>query len=130
MSSPKKEAQGKNFSRPANAQSKRGNILDRSSDYSCDPISPHVQQVCHEYRTPLPAFKNEASSFPTFSIRAQSPLQSDLSVVKLPQLVSKVGVELALRESVWNEGPCFVASALSADIPVKLFKHSSIQTFK
>ncbi|KAI7795482.1 putative dynein heavy chain domain-containing protein 1, partial [Triplophysa rosa] len=128
-SSPKREAQGKSFSRPANTQSKRGNIIDRSSDYSFDPASPHVQQVSHEYCTPLPAFKNEATSFHNFSIRAQSTLQSDLSVVKLPQLVSKVGVELALRESVWNEGPCFVASALSADIPVKLFKHLSIQTF-
>lgn len=126
MSSPKREAQGKSFSRPANTQSKRGNILDHLSDYSFDPVSPHVQPVSLEYCRP---FKNEASSFNTFSIRTHSPLQSDLSVVKLPQLVSKVGVELALRESVWNEGPCFVASALSADIPVKIFEDLSVQTF-
>lgn len=128
MSSPKREAQRKIFSKPAITQSKRENRLDRSSDCSFDPVYPHTQLVSHEYLKPLQAFKKEPPCFHTFRIR--SPPQSDLSVVKLPQLVSKVGVELAIKESVWNEGPCFVASALNVDIPVKILKHSNIQTFK
>lgn len=48
-----------------------------------------------------------------------SPAPTPLSMVELPHLVAEVGPELAMRESLWMEGPCLIASALGTDIPVK-----------
>lgn len=112
MSSPKREAHGKGFSKSAINQRKRGNRVNSSSDFSFNPVASHTQS--HEYLTSLwlPPFRQE--SLPS------------LSVVKLPQLVSKVGIELSLRESPWNDGPRFVASAFSADIPVKILNPSGV----
>ncbi|XP_051531516.1 dynein heavy chain domain-containing protein 1 [Myxocyprinus asiaticus] len=114
MSSPKRESQRKGSTRPAITQSKREDKLDFSSKCSLECVA-----------TALPAFKQKTSLFHhTLTNRALSPLQYDLSLLKLPQLVSKVGVELAVRESVWKEGPRLMVSALSADIPVKAMQHS------
>lgn len=45
---------------------------------------------------------------------------ADLSVLELPQLVANVGPQVAIGESLWTEGPCLMASALGADIPVNI----------
>ncbi|XP_051967401.1 dynein heavy chain domain-containing protein 1 [Xyrauchen texanus] len=113
MSSPKREPQGKGIARPAIMQSKREDKLDFSSKCSVECVT-----------TALPAFKQETSLFHhTLTNRALSPPQYDPSLLKLPQLVSKVGVEPAVRESVWKKGPRLMVSALSADIPVKAVQH-------
>ncbi|XP_073732029.1 dynein heavy chain domain-containing protein 1 [Misgurnus anguillicaudatus] len=126
MSSSKREAHAKGFSKSAINQRKSRNRVDSLSDYSFDPVAPRTQS--HEYLTSLslPPFRQESLPFYTNSTRTLSPPQNDLSVVKLPQLVSKVGIELALRESPWNDGPRFVASAISADIPIKILKSSGV----
>ncbi|KAL7848559.1 hypothetical protein SRHO_G00201820 [Serrasalmus rhombeus] len=69
-----------------------------------------------------PAFRAEPPPGRTLS-RPPSSQPADLSVFELPQLVAKVGPEVALGESMWMEGPCLVASALAADIPLKVIKH-------
>ncbi|XP_066518551.1 dynein heavy chain domain-containing protein 1 [Hoplias malabaricus] len=47
---------------------------------------------------------------------------AELSMFELPQLVAKVGPEVAVGESMWTEGPCLMASALGADIPIRVIK--------
>ncbi|KAL6470881.1 hypothetical protein MHYP_G00195310 [Metynnis hypsauchen] len=68
-----------------------------------------------------PAFMGEPPPGRPLS-RPRSSQPADLSVFELPQLVAKVGPEVALGESMWMEGPCLVASALAADFPLKVIK--------
>lgn len=108
MSSPKREPQGNVFTGPAITQSKRENRPDCSSDCSFDLIASQPRLLSRQSLIATPAFKREPSPFRALSFRTLSPPQNDLSVVKLPQLVSQMGTGLAVRETVWNEGPRFV----------------------
>ncbi|XP_067287609.1 dynein heavy chain domain-containing protein 1 [Pseudorasbora parva] len=117
MSSPKKESQGIGITRPVITQSKRANRPACSSDCSVEPAASQPRLLSRECLTATPAFKREPSPFRTLSFRTLSPPQNDLSVVKLPQLVSQMGIGLVVRDSVWNEGPHFVT-------PVKETQHS------
>ncbi|XP_039513458.1 dynein heavy chain domain-containing protein 1-like, partial [Pimephales promelas] len=121
MSSPKREPQGNGFARPALTQTKRGNKSDCSSDCSFEPADSQPRLLSRQSLSATPAFKREPSPFRTLSFRTLSPPQNDPSVVKLPQLVSQMGIGLAVRETVWNEGPRFVT-------PVTETQHSSIVT--
>lgn len=123
MSSPKREPQGNGFAGPAITQTKRGNGSDCSSDCSFEPAASQPRLLSRESLSATPAFKREPSPFRTLSFRTLSPPQNDPSVVKLPQLVSQMGIGLAVRETVWNEGPCFVT-------PVKEIQHSSVGQFR
>ncbi|XP_073667956.1 dynein heavy chain domain-containing protein 1 [Paramisgurnus dabryanus] len=122
-SSHKREAHGKGFSKSAINQRKSRNRVDSLSDNSFDPVASRTQSHAYLTSLSLPPFRQ---SLPFHTNRTLSPLENDLSVVKLPQLVSKVGIELALRESPWNDGPRFVSSALSADLPIKILKPSGV----
>lgn len=112
MSSPKRDAQGNGFTGLAFTQTKGGNR----------PAS-QPRLLSRQSLTTTPAFKREPSPFRTLSLRPLSPARNDLSAVKLPQLVSQTGTELAVREIVWNEGPSFVT-------PMKTTQHSSVRQFK
>ncbi|XP_021335614.3 dynein heavy chain domain-containing protein 1 isoform X2 [Danio rerio] len=111
MSSPKRDAQGNGFTRLAITQTKGGNR----------PAS-QPRLLSRQSLTTTPAFKSEPSPFRTLSLRTLSPAHNDLSAVKLPQLVSQVGTELAVREIVWNEGASCVT-------PVKTTQNSSVRQF-
>ncbi|KAK6295929.1 hypothetical protein J4Q44_G00336420 [Coregonus suidteri] len=62
-----------------------------------------------------------------------SPAPTPLSMVELPRLVAEGGLELAMEESLWMEGPRLIASALGTDIPVKAtqvsFEESALDSF-
>ncbi|KAL7831591.1 hypothetical protein AOLI_G00291390 [Acnodon oligacanthus] len=95
----------------------KGNSQDRSARSAGSgsvPILPPL--TCFSS-----AFMGEPPPGCTLS-RPQSLQSADLSVFELPQLVAKVGPEVALGESMWMEGPCLVASALAAGIPLKVIK--------
>ncbi|XP_072546843.1 dynein heavy chain domain-containing protein 1 [Salminus brasiliensis] len=98
----------------AKATSLRGNSQDRSSVCSAGSV-PTLPPL-------TPAFLGEPPPGRALS-RPRLSQPADLSVLELPQLVAKVGPEVAVGESIWMEGPCLMASALGADIPLTAVKH-------
>lgn len=122
MSSPKRETGGDGFTEPAVTRSKRGNKLYCSADCSLEPAASQPRLRFGESHTATPAFRCEPSPFRSLS-PPLSPPQYDLSFVKLPQLVSQVGTDLPVRETVWREGPRF-------GTPVRAIQRSNIRKFK
>ncbi|XP_070987103.1 dynein heavy chain domain-containing protein 1 [Oncorhynchus clarkii lewisi] len=86
-----------------------------------------------EHHASSPAFMYEPQPGRALSTGNLSPAPTPLSMVELPHLVAEVGPELAMRESLWMEGPCLIASALGTDIPVKAtqvsFEESALDSF-
>ena len=66
-------------------------------------------------RPPTFGFESLIGLSTVLAHRPSSPL---LSLVELPGLIAQYGPGIALEDSLWTEGPCMMASALGADIPV------------
>ncbi|KAK1786014.1 hypothetical protein P4O66_017557 [Electrophorus voltai] len=102
--------------------STKGSALRRDDHdmyIACNPVSVPA----------LPPLKYMLSASTGESLPGHTPNKplaskpADLSVVQLPQLVAKVGPELATGQFTWMEGPCLTAAALGTDIPFKVIKH-------
>ncbi|XP_076832163.1 dynein heavy chain domain-containing protein 1 isoform X2 [Brachyhypopomus gauderio] len=101
----------------------------------CCPEGPAIRRNNHDtvtLRTPatpsLPPLKSLSPAFteeylPGLNKTWSSSHPANMSVVELPQLVAEVGPSIAIGESVWMEGPCFMASALGTDVPFTVNKH-------
>ncbi|KAI4890234.1 hypothetical protein NFI96_014008 [Prochilodus magdalenae] len=119
MSAPKRDFHAKaRAGTPVGTTCLRGNSQDRSSACRAGS-SPGSVPTLPPLSCLSPAFMGEPPPGNTLS-RPQSSQPADLSVLELPQLVAKVGPEVAIGESMWMEGPCLVASALAVDIPLKV----------
>lgn len=109
--------------RSPKAKDKRQNRPDCSSGCSFELIASQPRPLSRRSLIATPAFKREPSPFRALSLRTLSPPQNDLSVVKLPQLVSQMGIGQAVRETEWNKAPRFLT-------PVKEIQHSSVRQFR
>ncbi|XP_031647288.1 dynein heavy chain domain-containing protein 1 [Oncorhynchus kisutch] len=138
MPAPKRDSQHRTRARGI-ARPRDGSLDHRERKHDSIPAA-NVASVLslpplesQEHHASSPAFMYEPQPGRALSTGNLSPAPTPLSMVELPHLVAEVGPELAMRESLWMEGPCLIASALGTDIPVKAtqvsFEESALDSF-